>query len=59
MNVMSAALSLRSGLGIGIVILGLALSERVIESSIVRSMEQVRLGWVARPAPPAQEVPAR
>lgn len=54
MNVMSAALTVRSGLGIGIVLLGLALSASVIKSSILRSMDQVRMSWVARPAPPGK-----
>jgi flagellar biosynthesis protein FliR len=54
MNVMSAALTVRSGLGILIVLLGLALSARVIQSAILDSMSQVRMSWVARPAPPGK-----
>lgn len=54
MNVMSAALNLRSGLGVFIVVLGLSLSGKVIQSAILDSMNQVRMSWVARPAPPAK-----
>lgn len=54
MNVMSAALSVRSGLGILIVLLGLTLTASVIANAIDESMKQVRLGWVTAPrsAPP-------
>ena len=45
MNVMSAALTVRSGLGILIVWLGLYLTGNVIKSAIMGSMEQVRIGW--------------
>ena len=45
MNVMSAALSLRAALGILVVWLGLTLTGGVIQRAVVRSMEQVRVGW--------------
>jgi len=45
MNVMSAALSVRAGLGILIIWLGLNRSGRVIGSAIEHSMEQVMAGW--------------
>ena len=45
MNVMSAALSVRSGLGLLIVWLGLSLTGNVIGKAVERSMEQVRIGW--------------
>lgn len=53
MNVMSAALSVRSGLGILIVWLGLTLTASVIQKAIEKSMEQVRLGWVTPPGTPS------
>jgi flagellar biosynthetic protein FliR len=49
MNVMSTALTVRSGLGILIVVLGIGLSGNVIANAIERSMEQVRIGWVTAP----------
>jgi len=45
MNVMSAALSVRAALGILVVWLGLTLTGGVIQRAVVRSMEQVRVGW--------------
>lgn len=47
MNVMSAALSLRAGLGILVIMLGLALTSDVIGHAVIRSMEQVRVGWTS------------
>ena len=52
MNVMSAALSVRSGLGILIVLLGLTLTGSVIAGAIENSMEKVRIGWVTAPVTP-------
>jgi flagellar biosynthetic protein FliR len=56
MNVMSAALSVRSGLGILIVLLGLTLTASAIANAIDGSMEKVRMGWVTAPgsAPPVK-----
>ena len=56
MNVMSAALTVRAGLGILIVWLGLNLTGGVIGRTIEQSMEQVRIGWNggAIPAPARQ-----
>jgi flagellar biosynthetic protein FliR len=55
MNVMSAALSIRAGLGLLIVWLGLNLTGNVIRKAVDRSMDQVRIGWTTgelpRPAP--------
>jgi len=53
MNVMSAALSVRAGLGVLIVWLGLNLSGSTIGKAIERSMEQVRIGWTTGQVPPA------
>ena len=47
MNVMSAALSVRSAVGIGVVLLGLYLTGDVIGRAIERSMNQVLIGWNA------------
>ena len=47
MNVMSAALSIRAGVGILVVCLGLALTGSVINRAVADSMEQVRTGWVS------------
>lgn len=49
MNVMSAALSVRSGLGILIVLLGLTLTANVIANAMDGSMEKVKTGWVTAP----------
>ena len=46
MNVMSAALSIRAGIGILVVFLGLYLTADVIRAAVERSMEQVRIGWI-------------
>src|SRR4029077_12131600 len=46
MNVMSAALSIRAGVGMLVVCLGMYLTSDVIQRGINRSMEQVRIGWV-------------
>lgn len=55
MNVMSAALSVRSGLGILIMLLGLTLTASVIANAIDGSMEKARIGWVTAPtAPPGK-----
>ena len=51
MNVMSAALSLRTLVGVLVIWLGLSLTGRVIGSALERSMEQVRIGWT-HPMPP-------
>jgi flagellar biosynthetic protein FliR len=56
MNVMSAALSVRSGLGLLIVWLGLTLTASVIQKAIEGSMEKVRIGWVT---PQGAQTPAR
>lgn len=56
MNVMSAALSVRSGLGLLIVWLGLTLTASVIQKAIEGSMEKVRVGWVT---PQGAPTPAR
>ena len=53
MNVMSAALSVRAGLGILIVWLGLNLTGSTIGKAVERSMEQVRTGWATGRIPPA------
>jgi len=53
MNVMSAALSVRAGLGILIVWLGLNLTGTTIGRAIERSMEQVRTGWTTGNLPAA------
>jgi flagellar biosynthetic protein FliR len=54
MNVMSVALSVRAGLGIMIVWLGLNLTGGVIGKAIERSMDQVRIGWNTGQIPPSQ-----
>jgi flagellar biosynthetic protein FliR len=53
MNVMSAALSVRAGMGILIVWLGLNLTGTTIGRAIERSMEQVRTGWTTGHIPSA------
>ena len=47
MNVMSAALSVRAGLGLVIVWLCISITGGVIGRAVERSMEQVRIGWTA------------
>ena len=53
MNVMSAALSIRAGVGMLVVCLGIYLTSDVIQHGIEKSMEQVRIGWVTPPGAPA------
>src|SRR4029077_17473950 len=45
MNVMSAALSVRSGVGILVVCLGLYLTADVIRTAVEQAMRQTRMGW--------------
>jgi flagellar biosynthetic protein FliR len=45
MNVMAAGLSLRSGVGMLVIIVGLTLSTRVMRDSVVQSMQTVWDGW--------------
>ena len=45
-NVMSSGLSMRSAVGLVILIVGLALSNDVIRTAMLESMEEVRVGWV-------------
>ena len=47
MNVMSAALSLRAAFGVVVILAGLTLTSGVIRRAVLRSMEQVRVGWTA------------
>ena len=51
MNVMSAALSLRTLVGILVVWLGLYLTGMVMGGAIERSMQQVQMGWTHAPPP--------
>jgi flagellar biosynthetic protein FliR len=53
MNVMSAALSIRAGVGMLVVWIGLSLTGEVVGRAIEQSMEQARIGWVTPPAAPA------
>jgi flagellar biosynthetic protein FliR len=53
MNVMSAALSVRAGMGLLIVWLGLNLTGSAIGKAIERSMDQVRIGWATGQLPAA------
>jgi flagellar biosynthetic protein FliR len=52
MNVMSAALSVRAGMGVLIVWLGLNLTGSSIGKAIERSMAQVQTGWTTEQLPP-------
>jgi len=45
MNVMAAGLSLRSGVGMFVIIAGLTLSTRVMRESVLQSMQTVWDGW--------------
>jgi flagellar biosynthetic protein FliR len=47
MNIMAVGLSLRSALGLVIVILGLGLTNSVIEDGLLEAMDDVRAAWVA------------
>lgn len=51
-NVMQAGLSVRSIVGMGVVIFGLGLTTSVVREQIAASMDQVRSIWTT-PAPPA------
>ena len=48
MNVMAAALSLRSSIGILVIIVGLTLTTRVMRDSILHSMQDVWHGWTTQ-----------
>ncbi len=48
MNVMAAGLSLRSGVGMLVIIVGLALTTRVMRESVVQSMQTVWDGWTTQ-----------
>ena len=48
MNVMSAGLTLRSVVGMVIVIVGLSLTSGVIRDAVSQAMLQARVGWVGR-----------
>jgi flagellar biosynthetic protein FliR len=52
MNVMSAALSVRAGMGVLIVWLGLNLTGSAVGKAIERSMDQVQTGWTTGQLPP-------
>jgi flagellar biosynthesis protein FliR len=47
MNVMAAALNLRSAVGIIVVVLGLTLTVNVMERSVRQSMKDIFAGWTA------------
>jgi flagellar biosynthetic protein FliR len=47
MNVMSAALSVRAGIGILVVCLGIYLTADVIRAAVEQAMRQTRMGWTA------------
>ncbi|HXE54872.1 MAG TPA: flagellar biosynthetic protein FliR [Tepidisphaeraceae bacterium] len=51
MNVMSAALSIRAGLGILVIWFGLTLTAKVIRGELMQSMQNVRLGWTTAAQP--------
>jgi flagellar biosynthetic protein FliR len=53
MNVMSAALSVRAGMGVLIVWLGLNLTGSAVGKAIERSMDQVQTGWTTGQLPPS------
>lgn len=50
MNIMAVGLSLRSALGLVVLILGLGLTTAVIENDLGDAMENVRQGWGTGPA---------
>jgi flagellar biosynthetic protein FliR len=54
MNVMSAALSIRAGVGMFVVWVGLTSTGEVVGKAIEQSMEQVRIGWVTPPGAPVE-----
>jgi flagellar biosynthetic protein FliR len=47
MNVLTAGLSIRSLLGLGVVIVGLTLTVNVLSGSLLTAMHEVQLRWAS------------